>query len=144
MNETPCGCKLLDDAEAVTDERAREGLEALGKESAAKWRCPSYTGEECPSEASDEVRSTLVAVERLTGVGELTTCPCWYTLQPAVGIACNARKWAERGLLRERLGEPSLALMQSIEVIDAALIARDSAERKERERERKNGDNRPR
>jgi len=56
-----------------------------------------------------------------------------------VQVACAARQWAERGLLADRYGEPTLALLQAIECLDGALAARDRDERKRREKERKRG-----
>jgi len=81
----------------------------------------------------------LVRVERLTGARGLTTCPRWHASTQAVQVACAARQWAERGLLADRYGEPTLALLQAIECLDGALAARDRDERKRREKERKRG-----
>jgi hypothetical protein len=132
--DTPCGCQKLDEADKESDPNAAESLRSIGNDAATRWRCPRYTGEPAPEQPSEDVRGTLIAVERLTGAKGLTTCPCWHASQQAVQVAACARQWAERGLLRERYGEPSLALMQGIELIDTALAARDREERKAREK----------
>lgn len=135
---TPCGCEKIQDSESEPDPQKRELQERLGKQFAAEWQCPRFCGARTePHDVSPGPAETLVAVERLTGVGGLKTCPRWYTQQQAIATACAARQWAERGLLRERYGEPSLALMQAVEVLDGAIAAKDRAERKERERKAK-------
>jgi len=141
---TPCGCEKLEEAPTEPDPKRKRTLEETGHAFAKEWQCPRYCGtNKEPAVPTDAARFALVGVEHLTGVGGLKTCPRWYTQQQAIATACAARQWAERGLLRERYGEPSLALMQAVEVLDGAIAAKDRAERKERERKAKlpNGGN---
>lgn len=119
----------------MQDEQARVATLALAEDVGPRWRCPRYCGGAEPAEVEDAIaRDVLERVERLTGAQGLRTCPRWYTLQQGVQVACAARQWAERGLLRDRYGEPTLALMQAIECLDGALAARDRDERKRREK----------
>lgn len=133
---------MISEADRESNEQAAEALRSAGEGFAQAWRCPRYTGAPCPSEPSDEVRPTLVAIERLTGVSGLRTCPNHVTQDPVIATACAARQREEHGTIRDRYGPPTLRLMQTIECIDGALAARERAERKAREKQKKrNGGN---
>jgi len=141
MRGANCGCELAEEArkEDGNDIDAARALREAGKEAAEQWRCPFVCGGGEPAQASDEVAPVLAEVERVTGATGLRTCPNWYASQKGCQTVAQARLWAERGLLKERYGRPSLALYEAIEALDAARSARDrdDDERREREREAK-------
>ena len=109
----------------------------MGEEDARKWRCPFVCGGREPREPAPEAVEPLQEVAATIHATGLTTCPNWYASQPAARTVLRARKWAERGLLRERFGKPSLALMEAIDEVDEALDARERDDDERREEERK-------
>ena len=96
-------------------------LEAAGRTAAAVplWETLGLgvpaIAEFAPAEVAGEV---LGAVERLTGARGFVTCPLYYTRLPFVHHVALARKWAKDGDLRAKVGHPTRALVNLIDVID--------------------------
>jgi len=140
MAPHPCGCLTADRATDSAPDEAAVARE-LGDARARAWRCPCATGEDPPQSADELHPLAQEAVDRvsaLTGARGMTTCPLWYARLPWVGEACRERKWAERGLLAQRVGEAAPAYMDAIDCIDASVNAR-MADDLRRAREKRDG-----
>jgi hypothetical protein len=100
------------------------------------WRCPRAGYQADPESLSPKHRETLVAVEKLTGA-KCSTCPNFYARMPWVHEAVNARRWRDKGALRERVGWPSTVLVRAIDLVDRsdAMRVRDDLERDRQKRE---------
>jgi hypothetical protein len=99
------------------------------------WRCPNAgypepTIHDPPLEAP--ARAALRAVKAVTGACGFRTCPLWYTQHEWIGDAIAAWRAEAKGSLEARVGKPSLALYQAIEVIDAAFLARKASDLKKK------------
>lgn len=125
-----CGCQMREDSAEDDDPIEAETFEQLAPDACERWQCPAADerawklarlGVPPPADADhldDECREVLVAVERLTGARGLTTCPLFYTRLPSVHHAAAARRWAERGELRAKVGAPSAVLVHAVDLID--------------------------
>jgi hypothetical protein len=126
-------------AETEIDPVAKGVLERDAEPVQLSWGCPFKTGRDIPERdsLSPKHQEVLTAVQRLTGA-KCSTCPNFYTRLPWVRDGVAARRWRDKGSLRDRVGPyPSLALVRAIDVIDASDAARqhDDYERSKRERE---------
>lgn len=127
MTAAGCGCSAIETAAAHQDPGAAETIAASASDSQHGWRCPNAGHPEpCHDDPplGEDQQAALVAVKNLTGASGFKTCPLWYTRQPWIGEVIAAWRAEKNGQLRERVGWPSLALYQAIEIVDAAFTAR--------------------
>lgn len=102
----------------------RAELMRQGHENRREWPCPFTTGR--APHPGDELklsprhREIIEATERLTGAKGLRTCPMYYVKQPHVHEAVRAHYWVEKGALHLRVRQPSHALLDAIEIVEAA------------------------
>jgi hypothetical protein len=91
-----------------------------------------------PDKASLDAKhlEVLSATENLTGA-RCETCPQFYAWLPWVHDAASARRWRDKGQLRERVGWPSVSLVRAIDLLDASSAARERYEFEQRDKERK-------
>jgi hypothetical protein len=127
---------MLHKAESETDSVAIEVLKRDGPIAQDGWRCPLANHQPDPAALDAKHRETLGAVERLTGA-KCETCPSFYARLRWVHEAVNARRWRDKGALRERVGWPSTALIRAIDLVDRGDNARqiDDLERQKRDSE---------
>lgn len=102
----------------------------------ARWGCPFAGGDGVTRDA--ECRATLGAVEALVGAspGEYRGCPCATLRTPDTELALTAYRWWKASQLTLRVGQPTAALVEAIDLIHNGLSMREADDiRRIRERD---------
>lgn len=135
----PCGCDLVHTAvrRAPGDPRADVERE-LGVDAQRRWGCPGG-GFAPPDELDPECRETLEAVSRVTGTegfARCATCPMYGASAPWVRSVLTLHHWRDKGAAS--VVAPlfaDAAAVEALDVLDAALGARQSNELERRREE---------
>ena len=137
LARTPCGCDL--DAAARTDPDPRGRAVRLddAARAQARWRCRFAGGDGVAVDPA--CLATLRAVESAIGAepGEFRGCPCADLRSPDVAEAVDAFRWWKAGQLHLRVGAPSAALVEAVDLIATSLSQREADDlRRLRERDK--------
>ncbi len=124
----PCGCDALAKARKESVEN-REGHVARAKRWQQQWGCPVANAGAFPRNTSHlppHGKRALDQVEQITGVANLTTCPCAYTRRADFLPALQWRQRRDKGWLLQTHGTHPLPalLVAQIEAMDAGSNAR--------------------
>lgn len=143
MGHTPCGCDLDAAARRDPDPRGREVLLGDAGRMQARWGCRYSIDERTRlprsgSTSDPECLAAIGAVEALVGAepGEYTGCPCATLRSGDTEQALHAYRWWKAGQLALRVGHPSAALVEAIDLIHTGLTLREADDmRRLRERD---------
>lgn len=130
-----CGCESVIKAKATLDRDERAVWEADGKVTQARWRCPhaGFTPDvRRLDDACLAVREDVAAVVGCESEELGSSCPLAITKHAWLADVVKARRWAERGLLREYTGAVSSQLFEAIDTLDDAIATRDARDSEER------------
>ena len=128
MGRTPCGCDLDAAARTDPDPRGRSIKLDDAKRAQVQWRCRFAGFDGVTRDA--ECLTTLRNVESLVGAdaGEFIGCPCAEVRSPDAAEAVDAFRWWSKGQLHLRVGAPSAALVEAIDLIANSLSQREADE----------------
>lgn len=111
-------------------------LTEIALKAKAMWRCPGNRSCDPPREELDaKCAQDLVAVQRLTGVSGLRTCPNWYASLPWVVRANRVRLWRNHGALSAITQSISHEMLTAIDAIDQGVAERTVFEADQRREE---------
>ncbi len=128
MLPLPCGCDALQEARKADDANRDQHVErALYWRK--QWGCPAASNRGFPRDTAHipkHGKRVLATVEGLTGIANLTTCPCAYTRRADLLPALQWRTRRDKGWLLQTHGTRPLSalLIAQIEAIDAGQNAR--------------------
>jgi hypothetical protein len=136
MSRVPCGCDLDAAARTNPDPRGRSVQLDDAARAQARWRCRFAGGDGIARDP--DCLAAIRGVEEATGAepGEIRGCPCAEVRTPDTAEAVDAYRWWKAGQLHLRVGAPSGALVEAIDLIANSVSQREADElRRLRERD---------